>query len=111
MTRGSGPGGQNRNKVETVAVVTHLPTKVTVRSESERSQKRNKDLALRILRAKLQEAHIEKINAEEASARKQQIGSGQRGDKRRTIRVKDGQVNDHITGQKWTLKKYLNGEW
>jgi hypothetical protein len=34
-----------------------------------------------------------------------------RGDKRRTIRVKDAQVNDHVTGQKWTLKKYLNGEW
>jgi peptide chain release factor 1 len=110
-TRGSGAGGQNRNKVETVAVVKHLPTGVTVRAESERSQHRNKICAMRILRAKLQEMHSSSIHAAEAKERKDQIGSGQRGDKRRTIRVKDGQVKDHVTGRSWDYKKYVTGNW
>lgn len=109
--RGGGPGGQNVNKVETVAIVKHKPSGLTVRAQAERSQHRNKILALRILRAKLQETHSNSVHAQASQQRKDQIGSGMRGDKRRTIRVKDAQVNDHITGQKWSLKKYLNGEW
>ena len=110
-TRGSGPGGQNRNKVETVAVVRHKPSGITVRAESERSQHRNRILALRVLRAKLLADFENRSHKEESDRRKRQIGSGQRGDKRRTIRVRDGQVKDHVTGRTWELQRYLNGEW
>jgi protein subunit release factor A len=46
-----------------------------------------------------------------ARDRREQIGSGQRGDKRRTIRVQDGQVNDHVTGQRWSYQEYISGRW
>lgn len=110
-TRGSGPGGQNRNKVETAVVVRHALSGITVRCETERSQFRNRELALRILEAKLRDLHESEAHAVESRKRKNQVGSGQRGDKRRTIRVRDGRVTDHVTGQSWTLKAYLNGEW
>jgi peptide chain release factor 1 len=110
-TRGSGPGGQNKNKVETVAVVKHKPTGLTVRSESERSQYRNKQLALQLLTSRLRVADEERKNSQTAAMRKGQVGSGMRGDKRRTIRVQDGTVTDHVTGQKWRYRDYVAGNW
>lgn len=110
-TRGSGAGGQNRNKVETCVIVKHLPTNLTVRCESERSKEQNQKTAISILRAKLWELERNRVHQERASERKQQVGSGMRGDKRRTIRYQDGQVNDHVTGKRWELKSYLRGDW
>jgi peptide chain release factor 1 len=110
-TRGSGPRGQNRNKVETVVVVKHIPTGLTVRSESERSQYRNKQLALQLLTSRLKMAEEVAKKGELASLRRNQVGSGMRGDKRRTIRVKDGTVTDHITGRKWNYRDYVSGNW
>lgn len=110
-TRGSGPGGQNRNKVETCVIVKHLPTGLTVRCESERSQHQNRANAMALLRARLWEAERNKVIGDRADQRKQQVGSGMRGDKRRTIRCQDGVVNDHVTGQQWRFKNYERGDW
>jgi peptide chain release factor 1 len=82
-----------------------------VRSEAERSQFRNKELALALLTSRLWSAERERAVAATAADRKQQIGSGMRGDKRRTVRERDDQVNDHITGQKWTYRDYVRGNW
>jgi peptide chain release factor 1 len=109
--RGSGAGGQHRNKTETAVQLRHLPTGLMVRCESERSQDQNKRTALALLRARLWAAEREKVSSARAANRKAQVGSGQRGDKRRTIRVQDGHVTDHITGRRWELKAYLRGQW
>ena len=110
-TKGSGPGGQHRNKVESCVVVTHRPSGLRVRCESERSQHRNKASALAVLRARLWHQQRTAQHATRANERRAQIGSGMRGDKRRTIRCQDGQVTDHVTGQRWPLVKYLEGDW
>lgn len=109
--RGSGAGGQKRNKTESAVVLTHRPTGLQVRCETERSQSQNRQTAMALLRARLWEAERERRDAERAGSRRQQVGSGMRGDKRRTIRWQDGAVNDHVTGRTWDLKSYLRGDW
>jgi len=109
--RGSGAGGQHRNKTESAVIVTHIPTGTSVRCESERSQHQNRRTALTLLRAKLwQDAKNAQVSVT-ADYRKRQVGSGQRGDKRRTIRTQDDSVVDHVTGRRWRYKDYVRGEW
>jgi peptide chain release factor 1 len=111
FSRGSGPGGQNRNKVETAVDLTHIPTGVQVHAESERSQTDNKRCALAALRARLWVSMKDKADRERAATRKAQVGCGARGDKTVTIRTQDGQVTFHATGRKIRLKDYLAGDW
>lgn len=109
--RGTGAGGQKRNKTETTVVLKHLPTGLQVRCEDTRSQQKNRALALQLLRAKLWERQQEESRKARAQDRKQQVGAGMRSDKRRTIRMQDGIVTDHVLGKRWNLKQYLRGEW
>jgi peptide chain release factor 1 len=109
--RGSGAGGQKRNKTESCVVATHRPTGMVVRIDNERSQHQNRAMAMKVLAARLYEADRSRAKASSDDERKLQVGSGQRGDKVRTYRTQDDQVTDHRTGSKTRLHKWLRGEW
>lgn len=109
--RGSGAGGQHRNVTDTAVQVTHKPSGLMVRCETERSQLQNRVSAIALLRARLWEAEREKNRAARAADRKEQVGSGMRGSKRRTIAVQRDEVVDHVSGKRWRLRDYLAGQW
>lgn len=109
--RGSGDGGQHLQKTESAVMLHHRPSGLRVRCESERSQHQNRATALAVLRTRLFARATSAAHAARASARRDQAGSGERGDKRRTIRAQDESVVDHVTGRRWSLKSYLRGDW
>jgi len=111
MCRGTGSGGQKRNKTESTVLLTHRPTGLQVRCETSRSQQHNRVLALAILRARLWAAERDRVQGVRDVERRAQKGSGMRGDKRCTICVQDGIVTDHVLGVRWPLRAYLRGEW
>lgn len=109
--RGSGAGGQHRNTTDSTVQIKHIPTGIIVRCESERSQHQNKDTAMKILYSRLMLLEESLQKSKMSNDKKQQVGSGMRGDKRRTIRQQDGQVNDHVTGATWRYEDYVKGIW
>jgi peptide chain release factor 1 len=108
---GTGPGGQKRNKTESTVLLTHRPTGLQVRCETSRSQQANRITALALLRARLWQREKTRLDDARATQRRDQVGSGMRGDKRRTIRCQDGTVVDHVTGRRWELRAYMRGQW
>ena len=108
--RGSGPGGQHRNKTESCVDLKHIPTGIKVTADS-RSQHQNKVMALQILRARLLDKQRNGDILKRNDDRRQQIGVGMRGDKRRTIRVQDDQVVDHILDKTISYKEYSRGNF
>lgn len=107
--RGSGKGGQNRNKLDTAVQITHKPSGLSVHCEAERSQLQNKETALALLRSRLLAQMQERQTGNISAIRRGQIGSGMRGDKRRTIRQQHGVVVDHVTGREWRFEEYRAG--
>ena len=109
--RSSGPGGQSVNTTDSAVRITHLPSGIVVSQQDEKSQHKNKAKALKILRSKLYELERSKLEQERSSARKSQIGSGDRSERIRTYNFPQGRVTDHrINLTLHKLTDFLSGD-
>ncbi len=93
--RSSGPGGQSVNTTDSAVRITHIPTGTVVTCQDEKSQHKNKDKALRVLRSRLYEAKLAEIESERSEARRSQVSTGDRSAKIRTYNWPQGRVTDH----------------
>jgi len=109
--RAQGAGGQHVNKTDSAIRITHLPTGVVVTQQDNKSQHKNRAKAMKVLRARLYDAERQKVEGERASARKEQVGSGDRSERIRTYNYPQGRVTDHrINLTMYKLDKMMNGE-
>ncbi|MBR5309170.1 MAG: peptide chain release factor 1 [Clostridia bacterium] len=108
--RSGGAGGQHVNKTDSAIRITHKPTGVVVECQDERSQHKNRDKAMKMLRTKLYDMEREKQDRERAGERKSQVGSGDRSERIRTYNFPQGRLTDHRIGLTlYSLENIMNG--
>ncbi|MEE9913328.1 MAG: peptide chain release factor 1 [Deltaproteobacteria bacterium] len=108
--RSTGHGGQSVNTTDSAVRITHLPTGLVVTCQDEKSQLKNKIKAMKVLRARLLDAMVQKQNAEQAQTRKSQVGTGDRSERIRTYNFPQGRITDHrINMTRYDLDSFING--
>ena len=108
--KSSGAGGQHVNKTESAIRIIHIPTGIIVECQEERSQFKNRDKAMKMLRTKLYDIEMSKQTEAIASARKSQVGTGDRSERIRTYNYPQGRITDHRIGLTlYSLENFLNG--
>ena len=109
--KSSGAGGQHVNKTESAIRIIHIPSGIVVECQEERSQFKNRDKAMKMLRTKLYDIELSKQTEAIASARKSQVGTGDRSERIRTYNYPQGRVTDHRIGLTlYSLESFLSGD-